>query len=225
MSSKQLTLVMVNESPTFGSMMVYTQSPDLGDLAAYRFINQPVHPTTQASFSWNDQAYGFTWVQNVAPVDNIGITTNLIQLWPADESQNNQVTLTQIDDAYTFKDQTKAEIAGSLVIVQDSTVGSNAVQIGVSFAGSPVFVVASEPNVTATFTPKIDYWIVFGYTVVENDIIINTTTKPQQLVFPSGYDTITAVLDADYHWQISPSAAVGGNQNQASAETLEIAAS
>ncbi len=223
MSDNQLTLVMVNESPMFGAMMVYTQKPDLDNLAFYRFINQPVHPTTQATCRWNDQAYGFTWVKNLAPVDNIGISTNLIQLWPADEHQNNQVTLTQVDDAYTFKDQTKAEVSGSLVIVQDSTVGPNAVQVGVSFAGSPVFVVASGPNITATFTPHVDYWIVFSYSIVKNDITVTTSTEPQQLVFPSGYDTITTVLNTDFHWQISPSAAAASNQ--AEDETLEIAAS
>lgn len=162
-NAMQYSIVVVNNSSNVGSACVYQQNPNMGDpdVMSLAWLVKYAFPTTRISFQWTVD-YDFIWSQTgqLAP----GIMFMASQMWPADLTTSNQVTLTSVGGTYTFQNQGAGPTPGNLSIQQDATIPPNQAAVGIGMSGAGTFVTQAQPNWNLIFTPPTtpQYWITFG---------------------------------------------------------------
>ncbi|MEO1085624.1 MAG: protein rhiA [Acidobacteriota bacterium] len=196
-------LIFKNESTQFGSACVYQQDPDVTDpdVMSLAWFCKSTAPTTTVDFDWSID-YNFVWSRTGALAP--GVIFRASQVWDANLSTTNQVTLTKMNDAYTFKDQRQGARHGTLYVDQDNLVAPQELSVGVGMSGFGTFVVQGQPNVTAMFTPHPEYWITFGKFQQGEVLDITQITNAAQIKFPPNVYSMTATLGSDNMWTIAP---------------------
>lgn len=198
----QYTLRFINNSTMSGNACVYQTDPNIGpNVMSLAWFSKAAHPTTKLTFRWTID-YSFTWAETGQLIP--GVFYDATQNWPADLQNTNQVTFSRIGGAYTFKDQVKGAIPGTLYIMEDSTIPSKMASVGVGMSGNGTFAVQAQPNITAMFTPHPQYWITFGMMEEGEVLDIAQITQKANIEFPPGIFSMTAILKADNTWDVKP---------------------
>jgi len=143
--------------------------------------------------------YDFVWSQTGPLVP--GVIATAAQVWPANLTDTNQVTLTY-DRAFTFTNQTAGPQAGTLNIRDDNTIPPNTASVGIGMSGAATILMQAHPNFMYQFLARPEYWIAFGdYTIGE---ALDTASIPNaaQIEFPPNIYSVTATLNADGSWTI-----------------------
>jgi hypothetical protein len=205
-TSYQYSLVVANDSQNSGTMCVYQLDQGLGvsGVQSLAWMAQSTNPTTRVVFSWN-VCYDFVWYESgtLAP----GILCVAAQIWPANLSDENQVTLTRNSYGPIFQNLTQGPVAGNLYIVQDGTIPAQTISAGIGMSESGTFVVQAQPNLTFNFqSPSPQYWLVFE----QGDITIGTVIDPSeltgpqtQIAYPDNIYSMTATLNASNQWVVA----------------------
>jgi hypothetical protein len=200
------SLIFQNQSSNAGTAMVFQKDPGLGpNVLPLAWFTQYAFPTTSLTFTWQVN-YSFTWSQTGVLIP--GVVFSATQNWAADLSMSNQVTFSHPGPAYTFTNQTAGPAAGSLFIVEDSTLPLKDASVGIGMSGSGTFAVQAQPNLNLAFTPHPEYWIAFGNYTKGQVLDIQQITKPQILAFPPNVFSLTAILTIDNKWVVKPTAKV-----------------
>ncbi|HEY0036700.1 MAG TPA: hypothetical protein VGB66_08440, partial [Longimicrobium sp.] len=168
-------------------------------------------PTTTITFTWSID-YSFVWAQT--GLLKAGVVFQAGQVWPADLSTRNQVTLTQENEVYTFENQTTGAATGNLYITEDPSILADQVAVGVGMSGSGTFVKQGQPNWNLTFTPHPQYWIAFGSYTHGEVMDISSMSDAGLIQFPPNEYSMTVTLNPDNTWTIVPT-------SQANAAFLE----
>jgi hypothetical protein len=204
-NAMQYSILFVNNSGNAGSACVYQQNPNAGDpnVMSLAWFAKYAFPTTKISFQWTVD-YDFIWSQTGTLVP--GIIFMASQVWPADLSTANLVTLTCVGGAYTFKNQTAGPTPGNLYINQDETIPPKQAAVGIGMSGAGTFAVQAQPNWNLTFTPPAvpQYWITFGNFTQGEVIDTAGLTNAVQIQFPVNTYSMTATLNADNTWTVQP---------------------
>ena len=206
-SPYQYSLVVENDSSNGGTFVVFQQDPGLGvtGLLPLAWLTKNANPTTQIVFSWSVD-YDFVWYDSGELVP--GILCVASQTWPAGLSTTNQVTLTRNGNGYTFASQTAGPAAGNLYVVQDGSVASDAVTVGIGMSGSGSLVVQAQPNVTTRFaSPSPEIWLAFSLQEITRGEVLDPGQLPAPNVridFPQNVFTMKATLDAGNAWSVVP---------------------
>ncbi len=197
------TLNVRNESTESGTFAIYQQDPNVNspNTLTLAWLSAKAHPTTTISFTWNTQM-SFVWRRDI----HAGETG---QTWDAELVDQNEVTFTKDDGAYTFSDQRSSQgNVGSFMIVQDGTVVSHEAFVGMGMSGSPTFMIPSEPNLQATFTPAPKYYLMFS-DVKAGDVMDagilktgQTDGKVFEVRFPNGKLESSVVYQGDGKWNV-----------------------
>ena len=207
------SIMFQNNSSNAGSACVFQGDPNTGfpGIMSLAWFAKYAYPTTMILFKWTTE-YDFVWSETgkLAP----GILFTSSQIWPADLTGKNKVTLTHQGGAYTFTNQTKGPQQGSLYITEDQTIPLNMASVGIGMSGSGTFVVQAQPNMNAIFTFHPEYWITFGNFKEGEVLDITQITNKAQITFPPNIYSMAAILNQDNTWTIKPT-------SQVNAEFLE----
>jgi hypothetical protein len=209
--SDTYTLTFINKSNNNWDFCCYQQDPDINapDVMSLAWFAFPVAPTTSVSFSWEIN-YQFVWMQ----VGKLaaGVKFAASQKWDADLTNINSVDFTRKGNkAFTFQNQMSGSVPGTLFINQDETVPSDTAAVGINMgikdspggAGSGTFVVAAQPDITASFTPHPTYWVTFGQYTPGQVLDMKLITKKHQIIFPPNVFEMVAVLGPDNKWKVT----------------------
>lgn len=196
------SVIFDNQSSNTGSVCVYQKQPDITDpkIMSLAWFSKAADPTTKIEFKWQIE-YDFLWDQTgeLKP----GIVFDASQVWQADLSSQNAITLTQDAGGYTFKNLTSG-VSGTLTINTDGTIPQKDVSVGIGMAGFGTFVVQGQPNWHVSFTPHPEYWITFGDYEQGQVLDISSTSNPAQIKFPNRIYKMHATLQSDNTWNIRP---------------------
>lgn len=203
------TLVFQNNSANAWNACIYQTDPDLAnfEVQSLAWLTKAAAPTTQVKFEWTIE-YSFVWDET--GILKPGVIFDASQLWPADLSTTNAVTLTHAvnpqSEYYTFTDQTAGPNQGSLYITTDNTVPLNMASVGIGMSNAGTFAVQAQPNLNLIFTPHPTYWITFG-SFVQGEVLDETEiTNVAQIAFPPSVYTMYATLNLDNTWTVGTSA-------------------
>jgi hypothetical protein len=206
-SGPTYSLIFVNNSTQNGSACIYQQDPDITipDVMSLAWFTKSTSPTTKVIFTWSID-YQFVWSEtgNLVP----GVIFVASQTWDADLSTKNQVTFTKVDGPYTFTAQTQGPRTGSLYISEEPSIPPNQASVGVGMSGFGTFAVQAQPNTSLVFTPHPQYWITFGNYTQGEVMDISEVNAPAQIEFPANVYSMTAILNNDNTWTITPTAQV-----------------
>lgn len=205
----QYTLRFVNQSANSGTACLYQTSRSfatLGNAYSVAWLTAPSAPQTMTQFSW-EMNFGFAWARTGAAAP--GVIFKPAEYLDADLETSNQVTLAD-RNGVGFENQQQGPQSGTLFVRQDETVPQNSISVGFGLSGKPAFAVQARPNMTVTFDPQIQYWIIFG--TFRQGELLNTRlfeanlqsefTQPARIIFPPDVFGMTAVLNPDNSWTI-----------------------
>lgn len=194
------SVTFVNKSTNSGDVCIYQTNPTLVQgVMTLAWIAKSAHPTTSIQFEWYDD-YDFVWSEKgeLEP----GIIFKASQVWSADLNNSNKVGFTLVDDAYTFRDQTRG-LPGDLFIEMDHNIPLNKASVGIGMSGSATFAANAQPNITLSFHPdSSSYWITFGSYEMGEVLDVTQITNKAQLNFPANIYSLTATLNQDNTWTI-----------------------
>lgn len=198
----EYSLVFRNNSSNPGNACVFQEDPEIGveNVLSLAWFSKFANPTTQVIFKWQIN-YDFVWAETGQLVP--GVLFIASQTWRGDLSTQNKVTLTH-DISYTFENLRAGTPQGSMYIVEDSTVPLKQASVGIGMSGFGTFVVQAQSNMNLTFTPHPSYWIAFGNYTQGQVLNITTINNPAQIEFPPGVTSMTAVLNLDNSWTVTP---------------------
>ncbi|HEX8254462.1 MAG TPA: hypothetical protein VF846_15060 [Thermoanaerobaculia bacterium] len=210
-------------------MLVLNQSTATGDVCLYQtvataplgavpvaWLTRRATPRTRLTFQWMTD-YAFVWSSSAATLEP-GALITASQVWPADLTSTNQITLTYGGGTFTFANQT-AGSAGSLVMVQVSTIPARLGVAGIGMADQTTTIVPMQPNVTLRFDPRPRYWIAFG-SFTAGEVIDVESAGATEIVFPANVTSMSALLGADNIWTIAPTASANRRMAAASRHAL-----
>ena len=212
MSGTDLTLIFVNSSSKAGDFSVYQANPGLVGSTVVWF-QKSAQPTTRIDFTWNDQALGFAWQETGKVAESI--TFEASQFWPANLNTTNQVSFEKTSEGYTFANQTAGPQNGELLILQENSVVSDEVLVGVGMAGAPTFLYNAQPQNKIIYKPDIQYWVEFCYETESGSVIIRECNAPEQVIYPTGVTSMTAILNEDFSWDIKTTDQVNADFDEA----------
>ena len=202
-------LTFVNHSSKSWTVCLYQTDaagtiPNLQSLA---WFAESAAPGTSVAFDWTIE-YGFVWSQTGPLTPGVVFGTSQQHL-PANLSTANRVTFSPAPAAagqeFTFTNQTAGPHEGSLYIHEDHGVAANRASVGIAMSGAGVFAVQAQPDVDLIFTPHPTYWITIGQFVPGQVLDIDAITNSMQIDFPPGVYAMTATLNRDESWTVSPS--------------------
>lgn len=203
----QYQLYFVNNSTISGSACVYQQDPNIGmpNVMSLAWFAKAANPNTSLLFQWNID-YNFVWSET--GVLTPGVIFMAAEKVGANLKDQNLIEFTKENDAFTFKKPPKkGTTSGTLFIDQDDTIPSKMASVGVGMSGKGTFVVESQPSVLAKFTPHPQYWITFGTYQLGQVMDVETIVdKSAQIEFPPAVSTMTATLNKDNTWTVTPGA-------------------
>jgi hypothetical protein len=186
-----------------GSACVYQQDPNIGvpNVMSLAWFAKAANPNTKLMFQW-DITYNFVWSQTGVLIP--GVIFWASETVNADLSQNNKISFSYQNNAFTFKKPpTQGSQIGTIYIEQDGTIPANTASVGVGMSGSGTFAVQAQPNVLATFTPHPEYWITFGNYHQGQVMDVGTITKAAKIDFPPNVYAMTATLKPDNTWLVT----------------------
>jgi rhizosphere induced protein len=205
------TLTFINNSANNWDFCCFQEDPNIStqDVKSLAWFAFPVAPTTSVSFSWTIN-YQFVWSQlgNLAA----GVKFSARQKWDADLTRQNGVDFTRKPNkAFTFENQSSFGNPGTLYINQDGTIPADTAAVGINMgiagappgAGSGTFVVAAQPNITASFTPHPVYWVTFGQYTPGQVLDTQQITKKAKVAFPVNTYDMYAILGQNNEWTIT----------------------
>ena len=209
-AAPQFELTVVNNSSAFEDVCVYQSPVDLGvqDALALAWLTAPAHPLTTVTFTWTE-TYNFVWsdTADLSP----GVTFNASEVVPADPNNptQQQILLGYEEGAYTFLNGQAVgqPQLGNLYIQELDTVPLNGASVGIGMSGAGTFVTAAEPNINLVFTPRPQYWVAAGTFEAGQVLSLQELTGSSHVAFPPGVFAMTAVLNQDNTWTITPTGA------------------
>lgn len=199
------SLKVINNSVNKGDITLFQSPPDDSlDLMSTAWLTKLVNPNTTLQFIW-EQDYNLVWDEtgNLEP----GVTFNASQVVPASLKDNNEIMFTKRDGAYQFINQKKAANDDAFIINCDGTIPNKKAAVGIGMSGAPILLRQAQPNINFSFIPSTPpkYWITFGkYTqgqVIDTTIIY---AQSASIVFPANVYKMTATLNPDNTWTITP---------------------
>jgi len=199
----QYELIFINNSSNIGDSCVYQHDPDMDeyDVMSLAWFSKGSTPTTTVSFQWTID-YCFVWdeVGELVP----GVIFEASQMWDADPTRNNCVTLTHLGDpnAYTFEDLEMCGEEGNLYIHGSRSLPVKEAAVGIGMAGAPYAVRPAQPNWEWVYTPKPMYWITFGSFEPGEVLDIESISTKKPIHFERGVYSMTAILNWDNTWTV-----------------------
>jgi hypothetical protein len=198
-ASTAYSLTVQNNSSQGWNFYVYQQNPGTPNpnVFSLAWFVKGANPGSQVTFNWTID-YSFVWSETGQLVP--GVTFTASQVLPADPTTDNLVTFTKNTFGYAFTNESAGGTPGSLTIVDDGSVPSLQASVGIGMSGNGTFVTQAQPNVSNIFTPTPTYWVSFGTSVQQGQVLAQTVGNSAQVVFaPNVYSTIMA-LNASNQW-------------------------
>jgi rhizosphere induced protein len=201
----QLQLILVNNSPNAGNLVVYQQPGAQVSTTPIAWFSKYVYPNTQVSFSWDPTDYDFVWA-GTGQITS-GVVFEASQVVPANLSTTNQITLSYDSEnhVFFFNHQTAGQQANVFTIVEDGSLPANAAAVGIGVAGRATFAVQAMPNMTVQISPaNATYWVTFGTIQQGEFFTAESFLTPVQVEFPVNVNSMTVTLNADDTWTVTP---------------------
>jgi hypothetical protein len=207
MSGVEYSLIFKNNSTNNGYACVFQQHPDQKEknLMSLAWFSKFAHTTTVLEFKWTID-YSFVWSRTGKL--KAGVLFTASQNWDADLSSKNKITLTYESQAFTFKDQCSGPGEGSLYIYEDGSIPKDMGSVGIGMGGSGTFVQQAQPNWNLEFIPHPQYWIAFGNYLPGEVLDVQSMSNTKQVPYANSIYSMTAMLDENNKWHISPTDAV-----------------
>lgn len=192
------SLICVNNSNLIGSFAVFQQPRRItmpGQLFPLAWLARAAHPGTIVAFEWSSD-YCFAWsaTGELKPGVNF-VGTEVI---PADFDRLNSVRLgTDNFGASLFSPPDGNGTPGYLTIRQLASINPNEISIGVGMSGSATCAIQAGPNLTGSFRPEPNYWVMFGNYQAGDVLDPRTLTGAQEVTYGGSLTERTATLGLD----------------------------
>jgi hypothetical protein len=185
---------------------VYQRPPDsvMPNAGSLAWLVMTAHRGTTLHFTWTVD-YSFLWAQS--GILQPGVPFEASQIIPADLSTNNQVVFDYAEGAYLFEEGIIPGITpeqGTLYVQTSPVVPANDASVGIGMSGAGTFAAQAEPGMVATFTPHPAYGLAAGDYTQGEVIDIEHITDPVAIEFPDGQYVMTATLDGENLWTVTP---------------------
>jgi hypothetical protein len=189
----QYALTCINNSSMLGSFAVFQKPPgNPGGTFTLAWFARPTHPGTQVTFDWTTD-YCFVWSET--GVVKPGISFSASEVLAADPNGLNLTQLTEDSVGATFFTPPIGDgPKGTLTIQQRSNVVPHRTAVGIGMSGSGTTVMQAMPNITATFTPHPNYWVVFGNYTTGQVLDVTHMVGEVEVTYPAGITALTATL-------------------------------
>lgn len=200
------------------SVVFVNQSNNEGDVCLFQTLKQPVAgtspvawlarhvmPTTTQTFQWIGNPY-FVWSNSASSLDP-GVIVIGSQAWAAGLSENNRVTLTYVNTAYTFQNLSTGSPAGALTVQQDGSIPFGQAVTGIGMDGYATIVATTQPNTNLSIVPDTKYWISFG-SFIRGAVIDPAAIVSAEIVFPVNVLSMTAIYTTENKWTIGPTSSL-----------------
>lgn len=201
----QLQLILVNNSPNAGNIVVYQQLGSAPSTNPLAWFSKYVYPNTQVSFSWDPTDYDFVWA-GTGKITS-GVVFDASQVVPAKLGSTNQITLSydSVNHVFFFNHQTAGQQPNVFTILEDSSLPADAASVGIGMAGRATFAVQAMPNLTVQISPtNATYWVTFGTIQQGEFFTAETLLAPVQVQFPVNVNSMTVTLNPDNTWTVTP---------------------
>ena len=201
------SIVFENDSPNNWTFVCFQNQPTglPNDYVSLAWFAQPAAPNTKIIFSWQID-YSFVWSQTGTLTPGVVFTAS--QTFPTQGlTAQNEISFTrEPNGAFNFVNQTTGP-SGALTINQESTIPFNTASVGIGMSGAGTFAVPAQPNINVTFVPTPTYYIAFGQSVQQGEVLnIAQFSDVKQVIFPVNQYEVTAVLQANNTWSIQDNA-------------------
>lgn len=202
------SIIIHNESTLNDSQaIVFQKQPTLpAEVVSLAWLSKTCHAHTQVTYNWTLN-FDFVWGQNgkLAP----GVSYEAGGTVPADLTNNNEVTLSYVDNGFEFGATSQGPKTGALLIHEDTTVpgqgNTDQGAVGIGMYGKGTFVRPTQPTGSAgglEFVVHPQYWVAMG-TYQEGEVVDESALYYPQLVsFPAGEFHATCVFTGT-GWEIS----------------------
>jgi hypothetical protein len=166
------------------------------------WFTKPAHPGTTTVFDWTED-YSLMLFKpgSTNPIQTLAVD-------PADPTKQ-QVQIGYTNGALGF--QAGPVVAdpkpGNIYVRELSGLpDSNVGDIGLAIGGKPAYAVSAAPNLDVVFTPKAgtNYWLTAGNHEAGAVLDAEEITAPVEISFAPGVFALTATLNKDNTWTVSP---------------------
>jgi hypothetical protein len=205
-AGQQYTLRAINNSTKPGSMCVFQPYPDPGVASAtpLAWLSKWTIQGMTVLYQWTVD-YNFVWGETGPLVP--GVIFDASQILNADLQNTNKVTFTHAGGTYEFINQTKGPQPGTLYVTEDITIPRNEqASVGIGMSGFGTFIVQAEPNINLAFMPFPQYFIAFGDFQQGEALDLATIKNSAMVPFPKNVFSMTAILNPNNSWTITPTA-------------------
>lgn len=201
----QLQLILTNNSPNAGNIVVYQQLGSETSTNPLAWFSKYVYPNTQVSFSWDPTDYDFVWA-GTGKITS-GVVFDASQVVPAKLGSTNQITLSydSVNHVFFFNHQTAGQQPNVFTILEDGSLPADAASVGIGMAGRATFALQAMPNLTVQISPtNATYWVTFGIVQQGEFFTAETLLAPVQVQFPVNVNSMTVTLNPDNTWTVTP---------------------
>lgn len=201
---QQYEVVFVNNSSNAGHACLYQTLPkqsSSSSIQSLAWLTEGAHSNTKVRFDWSVD-YCFVWSETGTLKPGVIFDASQTIDVPSLQSSNS-ITLSRDQYGFFFQPPVKG-VAGQLTMAFDETVPSSLGAAGVGMSGAGTFIIPTQPNYEEIFTPHPEYWITFGNYTQGQVMNIEGITHTQQIDFPANVYSMTATLNADNSWTLSP---------------------
>lgn len=198
----QYTVEFYNQSANAWNCCLYQQDPGLpADVYTLAWFNKLVSLNDHVTFTWEID-YSFvcgTYEKMLVP----GVKVEDMIIIPADLNTANEVNLTYDGTpptgAFSFSDPTSVpQHEGTLRIIGDAKIPAGQGVAGIGMSGAGTFVLKAEQNVPLSFTPTPTYWCIFGDTVTEAGVVMESEQDGTvEIKFENGATTMYVIANAN----------------------------
>lgn len=214
--SQPYSLIFKNNTENNWTFLCFQNQPSglPQDYQSLAWFAMPVAPDTRVLFRWSID-YDFVWSQTGELTPGVVFTAS--QTKPANLTTKNQIGFTRLPNgAFTYdREASQGPDSGALTIVQDDTIPPNTASVGIGMSGSGTFAVQAQSNVKATFTPTPTYYVAFGQSVQEGEVLnISQFSSIEQIKFPVNQYQASATLEPGNRWSVSYQADVQNKLNE-----------
>ncbi|RKH07900.1 protein rhiA [Corallococcus carmarthensis] len=198
------SLTMVNQSAQPWIFYVYQTFPQqTSDIFSLAWLASPykIVPKAQITFKWQVN-YTFLWAQTGVLQPGVSFVAGMsIDADPA----AGDTTQFSVNPGPNLTPAQPGGGLGTLTIYDQSDVPNSQFSVGIGMGDAGTFATQAGTNLKHVFTPTPSYWVAAGIDQKVGTVLdIQTVTQTAPIIYPANVYSLTATLQNDNTWTVTP---------------------
>jgi hypothetical protein len=171
------------------------------DVRPLAWLVQGAAPTTEITFTWTLE-YAFSCA-HTGSLSTPGATFLPMQIWPANLTTTNEVTLLRWRETHMMLSQRRGPIPGALSIFVDRSVPPDEASVGIAVSRLPAYAIQAFPNTTITLVPRTPVFRIATGDFIAGQVLDECVLASSIVVpFAPDRESMRATLEKDGSWSI-----------------------